>query len=164
MSKKEPGVKQPRVKAGRPQKLNAEVQEKIIAAVKAGAFIETAAISAGICRATFQIWLRKGEAQKKGIYRDFFDAVNEAFAEVSIKDIGLIGLAAERDWRAAAYRLEKRMPKEYSDRSKIESSEPETPQKIQIVFAKSKDGKLVEEDHLTDEDLDEIRDEDSLWK
>lgn len=156
MTKKEAGVKQPRVKAGRPQKLDAEVQKKIIAAVKAGAFIETAAISAGICRATFQNWLRKGEAQKNGIYRDFFDAVNEAFADVSIKDIGLIGLAAERDWRAAAYRLEKRMPKEYGDRSRVELSAPdgESPALpvIKVVFVDSKDGKRVEEDGFTGED------------
>lgn len=108
MGSKPKGVKKPRPVPGMPQKLTKEVKDKIIDAIRCGVYIETAAAVAGITRQTFYNWLRRGKEEKSGKFRDFVKEVNIAFAEVTRNDMELIGLAGERDWKAAAWRIEKR--------------------------------------------------------
>lgn len=161
---------------GRPvgtTKLTPELQDKIIAAIRAGNYLETAAASAGIQKETFYDWLRKGARHKKGdksteAFKSFSDAVMKAMAEseaVAIAAIHQAGMprdvtktrtvrkqliengkpvydengkpvfttetitevVREHDWRALAWRLERRFNKRWGRREYLETSITEKP-------------------------------------
>ena len=113
-----------------PTKLNYKVQEKIVQAIKAGNYIETAAAYAGINKSTLYDWLKRGEREKQRVeknpryrirksekpYVEFSDAVEKALAEAEVRDVLLIGKAAEEQWQAAAWRLERKFPDRWGRR------------------------------------------------
>lgn len=138
-------------KFGRPTKLTPEVKEAIVNQIRIGNYIETAALVAGISKQSLYDWLKRGREAKRGIYKDFLDAVEQAQAEAEARDLSLIdeaghGMAAvvikesyeknkegqlvlierteekrvTKDWRAIAWRLEKKHPKKYGKQSKLE--------------------------------------------
>ena len=51
------------------------------------------------------------------MYLQFMDAIRRASAESEVADITTIGIAASRDWRAAAWRLERKFPTRYGRQS-----------------------------------------------
>lgn len=132
---------------GRPTKLNEQTHETIVAAVRAGNYVETAAKAAGIDPATFYRWMERGEADIENDvaspFREFCEAVEKAKAESEKIDLDHIAKAAgEGSWQAAAWRLERRFPDKWgkNDRMKIEHA--------------GSIGRDVEV--LTDEQLDEL--------
>jgi hypothetical protein len=107
--------------------MTAEVQAKIIAYVRAGAYIETAALASGITKQTFYEFLRKANNQKEGKLREFLDSINKAVAEselISINNIAKAGAAGV--WQAEAWRLERKNPDRWGrkERYDIEHSGP----------------------------------------
>jgi transposase len=98
---------------GRKPKLTAEVFSRIVDLVRIGNHLETAASTCGIHRSTLHRWLEKGEEQARGIYRQFLVAVEKAQGEAEHRDLVQIAKAAQTDWRAAAWRLERRFPRKY---------------------------------------------------
>lgn len=105
--------------AGRPTKLTPELQKKIIDAIRAGNYMETAAAYAGISKDTFFRWLRKGARAKSGIYKEFHDAVEKALAEAEVRDVMIIANAATSDWKAAAWRLERKFPDRWGRKESV---------------------------------------------
>lgn len=113
-----------RLNMGRPTKLNPEIKNKIVTAIRAGNYIETAAAYAGISKNTLYDWLRRGEREKQRVEKnprykirkseqpfvDFSDAVEKALAEAEVRDVAIIAKAAEDQWQAAAWRLERKFP------------------------------------------------------
>jgi len=108
----------------RPTKLNRDIQNKIVTAIKMGNYIETAAAVAGINKTTLYDWLKRGEREKQrvendsrkkirkseAIYVEFSNAVEKALAEAEARDVMLISKAANTQWQAAAWRLERKFP------------------------------------------------------
>jgi len=169
-SKQSTKPKRPR---GRPTgagvKLTTAVKEKIVAAIRAGNYIETAAALAGIQKETFYDWLRKGaRSTTDDRYRNFSDAVFEAMAQSEAEAVAAIDTAGmphevtrcritrkplfqdgkpvldddgnpvfieeiltettqEHDWRALAWRLERRFPRRWGHRSYTETTMTEKP-------------------------------------
>lgn len=127
------------MKKGRPPIMEADPErvQRFLTAVKAGAYIETAAAFAGINRDTIYDWMKKGAQEAKGPYREFSDTVGQALAAAEIRDVTTIGTAAagrsaqfdsegrliasaiEPDWRAAAWRLERRSPERWGRRDAV---------------------------------------------
>lgn len=101
-------------------KLNEETATAIVNAVRAGNTNETAAAYAGINKDTLYTWMRKGRAAERGAYRDFVEALDHALASSEVRDLALIGKAAEEQWQAAAWRLERRYPDRYGRRTRHE--------------------------------------------
>ncbi len=103
-------------------KLTAEVEDKLLRALRLGCYVETAASLVGISRDTFYDWMKKGA---KGVvpYAAFAKKVDEAMAESEARDLNTILKAAATNWTAAAWRLERRFPEKYGrhDRTKIEA-------------------------------------------
>lgn len=109
---------------GRPTKLNIDTHNKIISAIRAGNYIETAAAYAGIDKSTLYDWLKRGEREKQRVaqnprynirksekpYVEFSNAVEKALAEAEVRDVAIIAKAAEEQWQAAAWRLERKFP------------------------------------------------------
>lgn len=90
----------------RPSKLTPETLEKIIKAIRGGATYELAAAFAGISYETFNEW-RKTKPQ-------FSEALREAEGEAALVWLAKIEqAAASGDWRAAAWKLERRYPRDY---------------------------------------------------
>jgi hypothetical protein len=107
-----------RILVGRP-KLEPMVTQRIVDLIRAGNFLEVAATAAGIHRSTLHRWLRHGRSQARGRYRKFLNAVEKAQAESESRDVALIAKAASTDWRAAAWRLERKIPRRYGLRVQV---------------------------------------------
>jgi len=56
--------------AGRPTKLTSDVHNQIVAAVRAGNYMETAAAYAGINKDTLYHWLRRGAKEKERVAKN----------------------------------------------------------------------------------------------
>ena len=98
---------------GRPTKLTPAVQALIVQALEAGNVLDTAGPYAGIDKATLYRWLKAGRKAKSGIHREFCDAVEKAVARAEVRDVALIAKAAETQWQAGAWRLERRFPERW---------------------------------------------------
>jgi len=122
---------------GRPSKITLEIQEKICSAMLMGAYIETAAAYASINKQTLYTWMKKGNAQKAGIYRTFLDAIEQAMSKCELRDLeaidkvatgrpekqdingNIISQSMAPNWKAAAWRLERKYPKKWGRREQI---------------------------------------------
>ena len=73
-------------------KINTEIEKKICDRVRDGQNIWQISKEMGIPRSTLYNWLRRGRAEKRGVYRNFFKAVERAKRE---RWSTLIRIAAE---------------------------------------------------------------------
>lgn len=114
---------------GRPTKLTPDVEERILCAIRGGNYPDVAARSAGVHRSTFYRWLSRGDPDGKkasdGRYRAFRDSVEQASAEAETRDVTLIAEAGEKDWRAAAWRLERKHSARWARRPSAQADPPE---------------------------------------
>lgn len=102
-------------------KLTAERQAAICDAIRAGVRPEVAAVYNGVGARSYYRWMQLGRAlEPEPVYVDFVEAVEHALAEWEARDVLLIGEAAKDDWHAAAWRLERRLPKIYGKRERHE--------------------------------------------
>jgi hypothetical protein len=69
---------------GRPSKLDAAASEKIIQALRAGAFRKVAAVWAGIGERTFRDWMREGRENPSSAFGSFRRKVLEAESAAEI--------------------------------------------------------------------------------
>lgn len=106
---------------GRPDKLTPERRDKIVNAIRDGNYMEVAARYAGIDISTLYKWLAEGKTARCGKKKEFFDAVERAKAESEMADVHVIGLAARdnKDWKAAAWRLERRNPQRWKPTTEV---------------------------------------------
>ena len=104
---------------GRPSKLTPQVQELIVDGITAGLTYRLSCERAGIFPSTFYAWIERGERQAKGRYQDFAEAVARAKSDSALRLVSQITLAAPKDWRAAAFMLERRFPDDYGRRTEL---------------------------------------------
>ena len=100
-------------------KFDSETTRRLVDLVRAGNYLDTAATAVGIHKTTLHRWLRLGRKQKHGLYRKFLNAVEKAQAESESRDVALIANASSDDWRAAAWRLERKAPQRYGLRVQV---------------------------------------------
>jgi hypothetical protein len=129
------------VKAGRPTDLTPELQDRICNFLRAGAYVETAAQACGVNKTTLYLWLKRGAKEPGTPFEAFSNAVQEAMAYAELRDIRTIdsvaiGAPAEldkegrqirpaipADWKAAAWRLERKFPKRWGRKQQIQHFE-----------------------------------------
>tara|TARA_Y100000310_G_scaffold216327_1_gene217368 strand:+ start:261 stop:632 length:372 start_codon:yes stop_codon:yes gene_type:complete len=104
---------------GRPSKLTPEVQENIARAITAGNYQDVAAQYAGISPATFYLWMQKAEDGKHP-FLEFSEAIKKAHADYEVRNVAIIGSAAQKTWQAAAWLLERRNPDRWANKEKRE--------------------------------------------
>lgn len=132
---------------GRPSKFTQEVRERIIGAVRSGAYNETACAFAGIGESTFYRWLEQARQDEQADlevseYREFWEAIQKAQSEAEIEKLLIISNAAKGkptsdgvpgtagQWQAAAWFLERKHPERYGRRIvTIPDPDPEDPRK-----------------------------------
>jgi transposase len=101
---------------GRPTKLTPEVTTHITDAIHAGNYLDTAAAYAGISKVTLHAWLKRGRKEKTGKYRNFVNAVEKALARFEVQMVVIIAREAQKDWRPAAWMLERKFASRWGRR------------------------------------------------
>jgi hypothetical protein len=136
---------------GAPLKLTPERQTGICEAIAAGVRPEIAAMRNGVGSRTYYRWMQLGRAaDAEVVYAEFVEAVEAALAEWEAHDVLLIGAAAVKDWHAAAWRLERRLPKVYGKRERHEiANADQEPFRITA-------GPSFDPDRLTVEELEQL--------
>jgi transposase len=109
---------------GRPTNLTPECHATIVKAVRQGMYVKSAVEGAGITEATYYRWLERGRRGEEP-FESFLIDVEQASAEATLDALGVIRKAAETDWRAAAWFLERRFPGQYGKHARS-SREDET--------------------------------------
>ena len=103
----------------RPTKVT-QVQERVVQAMRAGNYAEAACRAAGIGESTFYRWMRRGEREAEGPYRDFYDAVRRAEAEAEVHAVATVRKAMTESWQAAIAYLERRHPERWRRQQRTE--------------------------------------------
>lgn len=116
---------------GRPTKLDAQRQKKIVELIRAGNYQETAARAAGVSPSSFYAWMAEGDkaAQKGGRLNakekaclEFSEAVKAAKAEAEARAVAIINKAAmDGTWQAAAWYLERTAAERFGRTQRIEA-------------------------------------------
>lgn len=139
---------------GRPKgssKLNKDVQDKIVSAIRLGNYIETAAAYAGINKDTLYDWLKRGQREKEKKAKDpnyqipkyerkfvaFSDAVEKALAEAEMRDVMIIYEAAKEQWQAAAWRLERKFPDRWGRKLNVEGKQELILPRVEIIYERT---------------------------
>lgn len=106
---------------GRPTKLTPEIQERIIQALSAGNYQDTAARFAGIDPSTFYRWMDDGAKDDADpLFKEFREAVEKARAQAEVRSVALIQNAANGGtWQAAAWWLERSHPQKWGRQQRI---------------------------------------------
>ena len=104
---------------GRRTKLTPEVQEKVVSAIRAGNYAYVAAEYAGISSATFYSWLQQGNEAKRGVYREFLEAVKKAESEAEVRAVAIIQKHMEGNWQAAMTYLERKFPDRWGRKDRL---------------------------------------------
>ena len=114
--------------SGRPSQLTPEVHRRIVSLVRAGNYIDIAALAAGIPRDTFKRWIICGNRERKrleknpdaepnehhAIYVALAADVSRAIAECEAEDVTRLALASQNgDLNVTRWRLERRAPKRW---------------------------------------------------
>ena len=107
------------MKAGRKPKCNAETIEKAVKLKKAGCNNKDIAAAIGIAEGTFYAWLNQ-PANK--MHREFSESIKKAEADYKAALLSIIARdAQEKDWKAAAWLLERKYPAEYARTDRIQA-------------------------------------------
>jgi hypothetical protein len=114
----------PRAPRRRATKLTPEIQAEICRYLRAGNYVETAAVLAGIHKDTFYDWVKRGRRGQEP-HAAFVLEVDRAMAHAEAREVARIVKAAEREWQAAAWRLERRYPQRWGRLVRQEVSGPE---------------------------------------
>ena len=100
----------------RPQKIVYEIIESLCDYIAQGFSYDKAATNSGISASTFFRWMRIGSLpDAEQIYKDLVRAVKEASEFSEFEALQLVRSAAivDRNWKAAAWFLERRFPDRY---------------------------------------------------
>lgn len=111
-------------KGGRPSKFTPEVEKTILNKLGEGLPLKYAAHSAGISYDTLNRWINAGHSlNKAGEVSEplalFCTAVRQAEASAVSKHVGNINKAADENWQASAWYLERRAPNEFGKKDKL---------------------------------------------
>jgi len=126
----------------KPYKLiDEQIQERLLQAIRLGAFIEHACYYAGINSSTFRQWRQKAT---EGIepYKSFWIRINEAESEAIMRRLARIENAGkEGSWQADAWYLERKYPDKFGRRDRLElAGDPNAPVEVELNWS---DGKLI---------------------
>ncbi len=124
--------------------LTDEMRIRLVNMVKAGNYIEVAARACGISKQTFYEWLKRG-GEGEEPFKALADAVHTSAAEAEVRDFTLIGAHAKQDWRAAAWRLERKHADRYGRKDGLElTGDKDKPVAITVIKWGPEEGEEIE--------------------
>lgn len=117
---------------GRPTKLTPEVQKRIVDAIAAGNYYETAAAYGGVSYDAFNEWMTKG-ASGAGPYRQFRQAVEAAAAQAEVSVVAQWKKAVPESWQAGRDFLARRYPDRWGAKDRVAiGGDPDNPAPIRV--------------------------------
>lgn len=123
-------------KTGAKGKYTPERVERILEALRLGATYELACNYGGISRETFFQWLKTHD--------DFPDRVKEAEGMAAVGWLDKIEKAsADGNWQAAAWKLERRYPRQYGRMVHELTGKDDGPVQVEITDARAKLAELI---------------------
>lgn len=105
----------PQPGSGRPTKLDPDVADRLVLMVRAGNYLETAAAACGLSVSTVRDWIRKGQRAGSGPLFDLARRIEVAQGESEALDVNKLLQHGQKDWRALAWRLERRFPERWRE-------------------------------------------------
>jgi hypothetical protein len=93
-------------KMGRPSKYTPATVERILSAIRSGATRQIAASCGGINEDTLYVWLKT--------YPEFSEQIQMVEAETAEKFLKSVQSAAKKNWKAAAWWLERKLPEQFA--------------------------------------------------
>ena len=103
---------------GRPPLLTSELIEEISDLVIQGKSIARAAVICGVSESSIYRWLKAGREQgAEAIYIELVERINEAVEFSEFEALQTLRIASQeaKNWRAAAWILERRFPSKYGN-------------------------------------------------
>ena len=116
---KRPGAGRPPHAGGRPTKLSDALQAQIVQDVRAGNYAEIAAKRAGINESTFYRWMQWGKDHRPR-YQEFHKAIRDAEGHAEARAVTVIATEMAKDWKAAAWYLERKFHDRWGRRDRQE--------------------------------------------
>ncbi len=119
-------------------KLNKELIEKAHRLISEGHYAVVVCTYLGIDESTFYKWINKAkqdiEVNKKSIYVEFFQSINEAEAKAEMRHLQNIAKSAnDGTWQASAWLLERKHKNRWSNKQEIQlSGDEEKPLKVNL--------------------------------
>jgi hypothetical protein len=110
---------------GQPSKLKPDVVARLLNALRSANYVDSSCAYAGIHQGTYYEWMKRGEREKEGEYREFYEAVEHAKAEAEVSLVMHWRARAPEDFRAASLMLARRYPDKWSPRES-------TPQEVTV--------------------------------
>jgi len=118
-------LKKPAKKPGRPTLLNPTRQAALLKAIELGMPLKQAAAMADMSYDTLNHWQKRGENESAPPeYRQFCQLLRRSQAVAMQVHLSSICDASKRDWRAAAWILERRHPEDFARQQQLEHSGP----------------------------------------
>jgi hypothetical protein len=97
-----------------------------------GNFISVICDYVGIHQSTYFKWMAEGEHASSGLKRKLFEDIKKAESYAEIQAVASIRSAAEQDWKANAWFLERKYPARWGRKEKIEMGGVLTTQNIEM--------------------------------
>lgn len=107
-------------KRGPKLKLNKTLQKNICDDIKQGVPMTHAAVMNGIHKTTFYDWINKGKEETSGVFRDFYQAVEEAKSVAIGLRVKRIYQAGETNWQSDAWWLERVDPEHFGRKDRVQ--------------------------------------------
>jgi hypothetical protein len=86
-----------------------------------GMSIVSSCLMAGISRTSYAAWIKKGARDwRKGrdtLEAKFYIEIKKAVAQFEARNLSIISKAAEKQWQASAWLLERRLPKKWGKKN-----------------------------------------------
>lgn len=126
-------VEKPKKKhpGGRPTKLSKKLITEMTNLLRMGAYVESAALAIGLDKTSFYAHLKKGNKDIDAGSNSTLSAIlvreiHKATAQAVMRDLKRVDDAASEDWRAAAWKMERRFAHQWGTKSalKLEKDKP----------------------------------------
>ena len=123
-----------KLNVGRPTLLSEETADQLVAMLRLGNYINVAMLACGVSKDRFSEWMRRGAT---GLPEDerfarFRERVEKARAEGQVRHVATVSRAADTDWRAATWLLERQYPQLWGAVSvRVRADEPQEAQPSQ---------------------------------
>ena len=126
--------------------LTSELQETMVKLLEDGVQVKHACEYVRISEGCYYNWFKRGEKEGKGIYYEFMKSCSEARAKSARHAIVMIRKATLKDWRAAAWFLERAFPKQWGPQdSKLLIDNSDKPKLIRRQMPGPRDKKKIKE-------------------
>ena len=113
----------------RKTRLTKELQDRIVARVRQGNYLEPAARSCGVAHSSLYLWIDFAK-QGRRPYVDFVDAVDAARAEAEVEVVAQLHSAIPTSWRAGFRWLESHAPSRWGRLGNVSGAQAQDPNQL----------------------------------